>query len=289
MAFPRNPLEGALFDLSSRTKLRITGNDRERYLNGQITNDLRKATDSCAIEACILNAKGKTDAHVFISQDGESYLLDAAPELREKLAPRLERYIISDDVQVADVTDELSILHVIGPPPDLPDGKRITSKRFGVAGHDLWIARSQLSKVLDRLTKSVPFLDQEELEVFRIEQGIPRWGRELTPEIIPVEANLEANSIDYEKGCYIGQEVISRMKMSGQRNKALCGFIAADESALSEGQKLLSAEGKEIGWITSTAQSKRLGRAIALGYIKRGATPPPGVTIVDLPFPATCG
>ncbi len=69
-----------------------------------------------------------------------------------------------------------------------------------------------------------PFCDEEAAETLRIERGLPRWGHELTGEIIPTEANLEASAIDYAKGCYIGQEVISRIKMSGQTNKRLCGF-----------------------------------------------------------------
>jgi folate-binding protein YgfZ len=106
----------------------------------------------------------------------------------------------------------------------------------------------------------------------RIEQGIPRWGRELTNEIIPIEANLEQRAIDYQKGCYIGQEVISRIKMSGQTNKRLCGLISLDDLPLQPGTKLAapSAPEKDVGWITSATRSKRLGKEIALGYVKRG-------------------
>ena len=110
------------------------------------------------------------------------------------------------------------------------------------------------------------------MEVFRIERGIPRWGRELTDQIIPTEANLEAASIDYSKGCYIGQEVISRIKMSGQINKRLCGLISLSDASLRAEMRLVAAEDdqKEIGWITSAARSSRLQKQIALGYVKRG-------------------
>ena len=83
--------------------------------------------------------------------------------------------------------------------------------------------------------------DAESAEVFRIEQGVPVWGAELTEDIIPVEANLEECCIDYGKGCYIGQEVISRMKMSGQRNKTLCGLVASDDVAFRPGMKVYPA------------------------------------------------
>ena len=82
------------------------------------------------------------------------------------------------------------------------------------------------------------FIDSAAAEVMRIEQGLPRWGRELTDEIIPIEANLERRTIDYEKGCYIGQEVISRIKMSGQTNKRLCGLISLNNTPLQPGMKL---------------------------------------------------
>ena len=109
-------------------------------------------------------------------------------------------------------------------------------------------------------------------ELVRIEQGIPRWGCELTDQIIPTEANLEATSIDYAKGCYIGQEVISRIKMSGQINKRLCGLVSLSGTPLQPGMRLAAAEdeGKEVGWITSARHSPRLGKEIALGYVKRG-------------------
>ena len=106
--------ERAFFlDLSARAKLRVTGADRFRFLNGQITNDLRKASETAAIEACVLNAKGKLNAHIFIAALGESFLIDAEPELRETLRARLERYVIADDVQIEDVTDEFSLFHVL--------------------------------------------------------------------------------------------------------------------------------------------------------------------------------
>ena len=111
-----NPLKARhtiFLDLSGRAKFRITGADRLRFLNGQITNDLRKASETSAIEACILNAKGKTDAHIYISASGSSFLVDAAADLRETLKVRLERYVIADDVQIEDVTDQFSLFHVL--------------------------------------------------------------------------------------------------------------------------------------------------------------------------------
>src|SRR5882724_13052530 len=112
-------------DLSARAKLRVTGADRFRFLNGQITNDLRNASETAAIEACVLNAKGKLNAQLFIGALGETFLIDTEPELRETLRTRLERYVIADDVQIEDVTDEFSLFHVLAEASPQPEHGRI--------------------------------------------------------------------------------------------------------------------------------------------------------------------
>jgi folate-binding protein YgfZ len=292
-----------LFDLSGRAKLRITGRDRLRFLNGQVTNDVRKASESAAIEACVLSAKGKMNGHVFLSSAQDCFLADADAELREVFLARLERYVIADDVQIEDVTDRFSIFHVLGSTgPAAGDGWRLVSaRRFTESGWDVWVDAGSHDVVARELSSVSRFFDTASAEVFRIEESIPRWGRELTDEIIPIEANLEGRAIDYEKGCYIGQEVISRIKMSGQTNKRLCGLVSLRDAPLLAGMKL-SATGeknKEAGWITSATRSERLGKEIALAYVKRGfnsagtrldAIKPEDpsiiadVEIVDLPF-----
>jgi folate-binding protein YgfZ len=296
-----SPEQGLLFDLSSRTKLRMSGVDRVRFLNGQISNDVRKARPDIAIHACVLNAKGKINADVMIVADGESFLIDADPALREELATRLDRYIIADDVEIEDVSDSFALFHVSGASAPAFAGANVTAKaeRFGTSGTDLWLGREQHALALQELSMSLPTCDGDCAEVLRIERGIPRWGHELTDEIIPTEANLEARAIDYAKGCYIGQEVISRIKMSGQTNKRLCGLLPVDGAAPTAGMRLMSAA-KDVGWITSVAQSNRLGRTIALGFVKRGfqepgtqlelqmadgtVTPVMHVELVTLPF-----
>jgi folate-binding protein YgfZ len=265
--------QAAFVDLSGRTKLRISDNDRLRFLNGQITNDVRKATESKAIEACVLNAKGKINAHIFVSAAPDCFFIDAAPELREPLAARLERYVIADDVQIEDVTDRLSIFHVLSPTaPNLSTCRVISVRRFGEPGWDIWIEQPLSDAVLQQLSSTYRLVDPAAAEIARIEHGIPRWGRELTDEIIPIEANLEERTIDYEKGCYIGQEVISRIKKSGQTNKRLCSLISVHDIPLQPGMKLTStsAKGKEAGWITSATRSEKIGKEIALGFVKRG-------------------
>jgi folate-binding protein YgfZ len=266
-----------LFDLSDRVKLRLTGSDRIRYLNGQVTNDVRKANPNLSMAACVLNAKGKMDALVFVVGDEEELRLDGDPELRETLAPRLERYVIADDVTIEDISDECALFHVTGESaPDLPnEGHWRRGKRFGIAGWDLSVAAAEHDRLLQLLAAREPLCEAEAREQFRIEQGAPRWGRELTDQIIPVEAHLENDAIDYAKGCYIGQETISRMKISGQTNKRLVGLVSLGGEPLEAGTRLRARETeKDAGWITSATRSDRLGKEIGLGYVKRGFNQP---------------
>jgi folate-binding protein YgfZ len=264
---------GAFLDLSGRTVLRVTGSDRLRFLNGQITNDARKAEEAVAVEACVLNARGKMNGHIFISAGPESFWIDADPRLRESLPTRLEKYVIADDVQIEDVTDKWSIFHVLSQTaPSLSDCRIVAVRRFAEPGWDIWTNAARHDDISRQLFLAFDLIDANAAEVMRIEQGIARWGCELTSEIIPIEANLEERTVDYEKGCYIGQEVISRIKMSGQTNKRLCGLISLDAVPLQAGMRLASTgeKGKEVGRITSATYSGKVGKEIALGYVKRG-------------------
>jgi folate-binding protein YgfZ len=279
MTPPLQIKQNAFLDFSGRTKLRVTGNDRLRFLNGQVTNDVRKAAEAVAVEACVLNAKGKMNAHIFVSAAPDCFWLDADRELREALPVRLERYVIAADVQIENVTDRLSVFHVLSrAAPNLSDCRIVSLRRFAEPGWDIWADAAARDDVSRQLSSMFDHLDPATAEIMRIEEGIPRWGRELTEEIIPIEANLEQRTVDYEKGCYIGQEVISRIKMSGQTNKRLCGLISLDGVPLQAGMRLASApeKGKEAGWITSATRSEKIGKEIALGYVKRGFNSPSG-------------
>ncbi len=223
--------------------------------------------------------------------------------MSETLTARLDRYIIADDVQVDDVTDAFALFHVIGAgmPALSVNGKSRTAVRFGEEGIDLWLARAQHQIAWQELSSALPALSDEAAEILRVERGLPRWGSELTGEIIPTEANLEESVVDFAKGCYIGQEIISRIKMSGQTNKRLCGLKLESQTALLSGWRLAAIDNqKDVGWITSSVVSPRHG-AIALGFLKRGfqetgsrlqarpadtaaAHDPIMVTVVPLPF-----
>jgi tRNA-modifying protein YgfZ len=261
----------AFFDLSARAKLRVTGADRIRFLNGQTTNDVRKAGAESTQESCVLNAKGHLDAHIFLFATPNDIWIDADQELREPLQTRLERYVIADDVTIEDVTDQFALFHLLADSEPKISGAKFCfrSRRLGIDGWDLWVEGTCAEAMKSALAADYRAMDESEWEVLRIENGIPRWGRELTPEIIPPEANLAARAIDYEKGCYLGQEVISRMKMSGQTRQRLCGLTS--EKVLPPSMEL-HAGTKVVGRVTSAVFSERMNSRIALAMIKRGYT-----------------
>jgi glycine cleavage system aminomethyltransferase T len=181
------------FDLSARLKLRLTGSDRVRFLNGQVTNDVRKANAHLSMAACVLSAKGKMDALIFINAEDEAILIDADPELKETLAARLERYLIADDVAIEDVTKDYSLFHVTGKPRRLclttPIGAagNASAQRAGTYSYrhgtriDATTAGGEGTVRHTRRSRALA-----------IEEGVPRWGRELTAQIIPVEAGSRA-------------------------------------------------------------------------------------------------
>lgn len=176
-------------------------------------------------------------------------MLETAPECAESLLARLERYAISDDVAFEPVEASTSAWHVFGPAADALPGRPV--KRLGLAGCDVGAEPSGVS-----------LATPGEIEFLRIQQGIPRWGAEIDENILPQEAGLDRFAVDFHKGCYVGQEIVSRLKSVGRVNRRLCGFVG--ETA-SQGATIVNSLGKLVGRITSFAPQTR--GIIALGYL----------------------
>jgi folate-binding protein YgfZ len=263
---------GGLIDLSGRSKWRLTGADRVRYLNGQVTNDIRRARPEEAMLACVTTAKGRLCGIVFVSAAPDFLRIDSEPELREELTARIERYIISDDAALEDVTNEECLFHLLRAEADLPeqiDGAEIrAANRYGRAGVDIIVPQSRRELALESLAEKYALIPDDLAEAIRIETGVPRWGAELGEETLPPEAGLDRTAIDYSKGCYIGQEVISRIKSIGHVNRQLAGFAASEP--LARGMTLHDGADKPAGEITSAAWGFGSGEWIGLGYLKRG-------------------
>jgi folate-binding protein YgfZ len=275
-------------DLSDRAKFLVSGPDAQRYLNGQLTNDVAglRIGDTCYALVC--NHKGKLEADVCVSVSADGFRLDADGSLREALEARLGKYIVADDCQISDITDEWALFHELpgsperGPDPHAaaggnagapvatataepttPGSHTFMNFRFGVAGRDLWLPAGS---PLPEATAS-----REWLDLRRIERGIPVWGSELTPDVLPQEAGLESRAIDFNKGCYIGQEVISRIKSVGHVNRRLVPLIAVENGDWLQPGHALFADDPPVaaGTVTSARFHPSLQKSIALGYVKR--------------------
>ena len=266
-------LEPHFVNISPRTVLCLSGPDRLRFLNGQVTQDVHLASRGQAVYSCILNAKGQLDAVCHIREHGDSYLIDAPIELRESLRARLDRYIIADDVELTDESDNWVVSHLLcSNPPDCHDALFWTTKRLASTGFDLF-SRSAFSM------EDVKETTLESYEMDRTLQGIPQWGAELTVGLLPPEAGLEKDAISYTKGCYVGQEVISRMKHAGKVNRHLVKlFVPADTTPPCP----LYHEGAEAGEVTTVIPNPSEGEAhaYALGFRRRKFNE---INVFDLP------
>ncbi len=268
---------GGIADLSGRTKLMIRGADRVRYLNGQVTSNVARLATGQTQPACVTTAKGKLCAEVMITSLDDALLVDAEASLVDSLPERLERYIVADDVTVEQAPADVSLLHVIGRDPSmipgLADVRFQRARRFGVWGWDWWSNPSTTSQSGSELASRFPILDEAFLETMRVERGVPKWGYELDESILPAEAGLDDTHIDFHKGCYIGQEVISRLKSIGHVNRKLAGFVAGTSEPLTPGSAVFPAGDleRQIGQLTSAVWSFALEKYVALGYLKRGA------------------
>ncbi len=265
---------GGVIDLMSRVKLSFTGNDRIRYLNGQVT---AKLTGTIGIQpACVTTAKGKLCAEVFISTFPDAVMVDADALVAESLPVRLEKYIVADDVIIEDVTSRAALVHCAGISAAQIDGiaPAFASNRLGIPGVDLLVrSRADFGSIWEKLIARFPIITEELAELLRIEAGVPRWGYELDENTLPAEAGLDRTHVDFHKGCYIGQEVISRVKSVGHVNRGLHKFVSQNREIITAKSRITSVDApeKDLGIITSAAFSSALGRTIALGFLRRGA------------------
>ncbi len=247
-----------------RTRLKVTGSDRVAFLHGQCTNDIQRLRTGESCYAAFLNAKGKMRGDAYIVCLDDAFLLDASDGLQASL----EKFIITEDVTIEDVSRQWrSYLVLEGHAPSWPNATSRADATERVPPSAVTFAHPLGTGILSREPLPVT-LDAEALEVLRIEAGVPKWGVDMDENTIPVEAGLEKRTISYEKGCYIGQETIARIKTYGHVNRHLVQLSVTGDQLPARGEKILAGD-KEIGQVTSAAYSNRLGKIIALGYVRR--------------------
>lgn len=284
-----------LVDFTSRTQIELTGADRANFLHNLCTNSVRDLPAGSGREAFVLNVKGHIVGHVFIFAGPNSHIVETVPGQAEKLLAHFDRYLIREDVQLHDRSQQwaealltgpqsASILGHLGPPapPDLLahvaaqlKNNPVWLRRIGLTGpSDFLVAcpRDRFTDVRDSLIAAgAATCGGEAFQAARIENGTPIFGNDISEENLPQEIGRDQLAISFIKGCYLGQETVARIDALGHVNRMLCGVRFACDAVPEVGSPLFAdSPDKPIGQITSSCWSPRTKSPLALAFLKRG-------------------
>ena len=279
----------AWIDLSGRGKIRAAGDDRVRLLHSMCTANIQELIPGAGCYAFFLTAQGRiiADANVFSMSD--YVLLDTEPDTKQRVYDHLEKFIIADDVVLRDFTDDTATLGVEGPqamellqhlgipvahlPCSIADWAHSNVAHVsytGQPGYSLFVPVEHKQDIVDQLQGAgIPQADMATAEAVRIENGRARYGVDFSEANIPQET-LQMHAIHPNKGCYLGQEIVERVRSRGHVNKVLCSLEIEGSEPPSSHTKI-QADGKEVGEITSAAFSPAKGKVAALGIVRAEA------------------
>ncbi|MEO7971868.1 MAG: aminomethyltransferase family protein [bacterium] len=294
-----------LIDLSSRGRLLVSGSEAVQFLNGLITNDMKTLEVGSWMPAAFPNVQGRLIAAVRVirlpdeatdKKISPAFLIDTEAATHEKVLKTIERFTLAGDFSVKDLTSETAMLSVQGKKAASIVGSVLGEAGVSAAqavqqitwqqtettadvtiihashtsedGYDLIVTNAHAFSLWHALQQAgaVP-VGYDALEILRIEAGLPSYGIDMDDTNVVTETNLD-DAVSYTKGCYIGQEIIARIKYRGHVAKKLSGLVFDGTVAISAGAVVNSADGKEIGRITSVTDSPKLQRTIALAYLK---------------------
>jgi folate-binding protein YgfZ len=282
-----------VFDLGSRAKITLTGNDRVRWLNGMVTNNVRDLQTGHGIYAFLLNPQGHILADLYAYNRGDSLVVDTDQWQMEKLLATFDHYIIMDDVEVANISDKLTAIGVAGPKAqaalraigfDVPqleplqfvertwDNTTLTIVRGdnpSLESYEIWLRPEPVSGFWNALTKnSAKPVGTMAWDWLRIASGIPRYGLDIRERDLPQETEQQ-RALNFNKGCYIGQEIVERIRSRGNVHRKFTGFEVA--GPLPTAGTKIQSDGRDVGEVTSAAALPlEAGEyAVALGYVRR--------------------
>lgn len=281
--------EVGLSDVSHLGLLQITGKDRITFLNGLLTNDIQKLGEGDGVRSALLNTKARVLADLYLYSRDEDLLIDTGDAPGMKVKEILDRFIITEDVKIEDATSKLVHLTLQGPKASehanelLGSSSRdikplhhkmigptliINRDRTGQTGYDMIVPQDEAEAVWQGLLlKGISPVGAEAMDILRMEAGYPKYGVDVDENTIVLEAGYK-DAISFTKGCYMGQEVVARATHIGRVNKNLVQFRSETERAPNPKSRLLS-EGKEAGYVTSSAFSPGLKTVVGLGYAQR--------------------
>lgn len=270
-------------DVSARGRIVARGRDRARLLHNLTSNEVKKLQPGQGCYAFLLNPQGRIQADLVLLCLGEHFLIDTEPELREKVQQHIRRYIIADQVELEDVSDATGAIAVEGPEAAAvlakagapapsaaythqPWGRATVAavSLTGQPGFRIYCDRSGIAAIAGQLTAAGAHqVTGDDFRTVRIENGRPRYGEDIRETSLPQETQ-QMDAINFNKGCYLGQEIVERIRALGHVNKKL---VRLRGQALPPGTKL-TVNGADAGEVTSSA-----GEA-ALAYVRTNFAEP---------------
>ncbi len=299
----------AWMDLSARGKIRVLGEDRARLLHAMTTQDVQSLTPGHGTYAFFLNAQGRIlgDVNVFCRED--CFLLDTEPETRQKLFDHIDRYIIADDVTLEDATGEMATIGLEGPQAaailerlgaPVPEADYATRawagmtvarvSSTGAGGFFVFLNPAKKGDLIAAIEgEGIAEATPDDARTVRIEHGRPRYGEEITERYL-VQETAQLHAVHFSKGCYLGQEIVERVRSRAQIHRVLrrveVDMPGPPEAPPAAGGKLKSADGQaDAGEIASAAFSPALGKVAALAYVRMQFAEPG----TELRLPAQAG
>jgi aminomethyltransferase len=281
----------AWLDVSQRGRIRASGEDSLRLLHAIASNAVEGLQPGQGVYAFFLNAQGRiqADSRIFVSEDHA--LIDCEPQVRQTLFDHINSYIIMDDVQLEDVSDATAAIALEGPrageialqalgevlPASEPHAHResggIRVLRAAITGQPgLWLLcpAARKASLLEQLEAAgAVAASEQDFEVARVENRRPRFGEDYSDSNIPHETGL-LRAVSFSKGCYLGQEIVERVRARGQVNKLLASLEFDTRQPPRAGTPVDHA-GKEAGRLTSPVFSPRLGKVVAFAILRREA------------------
>jgi folate-binding protein YgfZ len=273
-----------------RSLLSLTGRDRTRWLNGMVSNNIRDLTAGNGVYAFVLTPQGHIQADVYAFNRGESLLVETDRAQTAKLLAIFRKYIIMDKVAIEDLSEKFSVLEITGPQSGEVLASLDLNKNLGTlqvadansngiavtvvrgdnpsfSNYELWVPAEDAESICSALLQAGAIeVHEPTLETFRILCGIPKIGQDTREKTLPQETGQE-RALNFNKGCYIGQEIVERIRARGAVHRAFVGF-EVEGGVPAAGTKILS-DGKEVGEITSIAAEPLKGKRLALGYLRR--------------------
>jgi len=274
-----------------RGLIAVWGKEAVQFLDGLITNDMKTLADGAQMLAAFPNAQGRLLAVVRVLRKGDRFLFETEEATREMLYANLFRFTYAGDFFVEDLSEKYRYFEIWGEPPESAGGPTFS----GNTTTCIFIPVDETDTFLSSLTASNAVVVSDDLyETLRIENGTPKYGIDMDETTIVPELGLDG-LISYNKGCYIGQEIIARIHFRGHVAKRLTGLVSvpgAVATGVPAGAEIATPEGKNAGRITSVTFSPKLDRTISLAFVRydylaagtqliAGDTT---LTVTDLPF-----